>query len=101
MPYRLKRKINSVSKSFFNLKLTLAQQMTAFPNPASGTLHIQTEGEFQIGEMTIMDESSRINKHITLHDNEADIDVSELKPGLYFIKFLLDSTERVERIIIE
>ena len=84
-----------------NGSFTLAQQMTAFPNPASETLHIQTEGEFQIGEMTIMDESSRINKHITLHDNEADIDVSDLKPGLYFIKFLLDGTERVERIIIE
>ena len=80
---------------------SLTQQITAFPNPTSGMLHIQTEGDFQITEMTVMDESARVSKHVILQDNEANVDLSDLKPGLYFIKFMLDGRERVERILIE
>ena len=84
-----------------NGSFNLAQETTVFPNPTSNSIHIETRGEFQVKEMTFVDQSSKVSKQILLQDNKADVDVSDLKPGLYFVKYTLDGRERVERIIVE
>lgn len=90
-----------------HLKLSYAElrfnKLNCYPNPVhSGILHI--EGlEQKTRELSIYDVSGiRVMSLITSGQNSLDIDISNLKSGVYFLNFISeDGSSIVEKIIIQ
>ena len=68
--------------------LTISNKISIFPNPAKNYLHFKTEKQFEIFD--IMGKKQMLRKTHQLNAEsrkENVIDISNLKAGLYFIKF--------------
>ena len=66
----------------------IRNQITLYPNPATDVLHvcIPASGSRCQSHIDILDLSSNILFSHTLYDVTADLDVSRLAPGIYFLK---------------
>ncbi|MES2762779.1 MAG: T9SS type A sorting domain-containing protein [Bacteroidota bacterium] len=68
-----------------------------YPNPASNALKVSVPDDQKIDKINIID----ITGKIILSDNQETIDISDLKPGLYFIKVLTDKKEFKQKFVKE
>ena len=69
----------------FNSKNVLANSLLISPNPAKDFVNIQVENINQ--DIVITDTNGKIIKSIKANPSSIKIDVSEIKPGLYFVRF--------------
>ena len=56
-----------------------------FPNPVTHNFRIKTEGSNRVNEVKIFDMVGRLVKQIMSKNNPYDFNLSELKPGPYFL----------------
>jgi len=75
----------------------LNSNITLFPNPANGEIHIKNYIPAQIKGYTVMDISGKSIKQGKLHSNT--IDVSEMNKGIYIIKLKTNSGLIIDKII--
>ncbi|WP_299671432.1 T9SS type A sorting domain-containing protein [uncultured Polaribacter sp.] len=69
-------------------------QFTVYPNPAEREINLTTDGK--IKNIQIFDLSGRqIISHQPSIDNEASIDVSQMKKGMYVIQTVLESGKKI------
>lgn len=73
--------------------------VTCYPNPANDWLHITFSGNVSIEQVQIYDHIGR--KVLLVSLNYEKIDVSELKPGMYFVSVLTNKGRSVQKLIIQ
>lgn len=71
-------------------------QFSVFPNPASGSVQIQTESGF--ADVIIYNIAGQ---KVMSSFNETTIDISSLSKGLYFVEADLDGSRAVQKLIVE
>jgi uncharacterized repeat protein (TIGR01451 family) len=63
---------------------------TVYPNPAKDVLHLETKAEIGVKELNIYNILGQMVQVVTNPENNASIDVTNLKTGTYFIKVTTD-----------
>ena len=63
---------------------------TVYPNPAKDVLHLETKAEIGVKELNIYNILGQMLQVVTNPENNASIDVTNLKTGTYFIKVITD-----------
>jgi hypothetical protein len=63
---------------------------TVYPNPAKDVLHLETKAEIGVKELNIYNILGQMVLVVTNPENNASIDVTNLKTGTYFIKVTTD-----------
>lgn len=77
------------------IDINKAIHVTVFPNPANTNIFIDTDQLFdQIVISTIQGETLKIS------EMKNQLDVSDLKPGIYLIKFMSASNVQIQKIVI-
>ncbi|MES2515658.1 MAG: T9SS type A sorting domain-containing protein [Bacteroidota bacterium] len=74
-----------------------SDRFSVYPNPASEELKVSVPNNQTIDRIDIID----ITGKTVLSDDQETIDVSDLKPGLYFIKVVTDQNEYKQKFIKE
>ena len=70
-----------------------------FPNPVTHNFRIKTEGSNRVNEVKIFDMVGRLVKQIMSKNNPYDFNLSELKPGPYFLLIDTDLGSYKRKII--
>ena len=66
----------------------LEDALLLYPNPATHNLHLHFDGEqIRNGRCIISNVSGIVVKTVRCHENDWDINVSDLTPGLYFLRY--------------
>ena len=66
----------------------LEDALLLYPNPATHNLHLHFDGEqMRNGRCIISNVSGIVVKTVRCHENDWDINVSDLTPGLYFLRY--------------
>lgn len=73
--------------------------ITLYPNPAQNFLTIKTEGNFE--NYTILNELGQIIRTANIHENSFQINIGELRSGIYFILFRGNGVVATEKFIKE
>jgi uncharacterized repeat protein (TIGR01451 family) len=63
---------------------------TVYPNPAKDVLHLETKAAIGVKELNIYNILGQMVQVVTNPENNASIDVTNLKTGTYFIKVTTD-----------
>lgn len=64
-----------------------AQLVQVYPNPASQSINIKNSSEtIQIEFSEIIDQYGKLIATQTLHEDNAQINISNITPGLYFVR---------------
>ena len=73
------------------------------PNPASEVVTVTIENPYSSGSIRVFDLQGKTVMHQDLEENtmQYQLQVSELRPGHYFILTVLDGRNYTERLIIE
>lgn len=82
-----------------NLNENVLQNTTVYPNPVEDYLNI--EFPFLISEtnLEILDNLGKTVMHKSISNQNSKIDLSKLKPGIYFLKIEIDGVEKLTKII--
>jgi hypothetical protein len=75
-----------------------SQAISIFPNPNNGTFTISA---VENSELEITDINGRVIKHMMLTKAETEIELSNEKNGVYFVKFTKDGASAVKRVVIQ
>ena len=80
--------------------LTLNSLLSIYPNPAKNILHIKLP--LLIKETTLLDIMGRERLNIPSSATELNINLENIKPGMYFVKVQsVDGRNAVRRVVIE
>ena len=77
------------------------ENIAIYPNPASSNLNIVLSSQVRINSISILDIQGRLIKEITAIDsaNRAQVNISNLATGAYFISIKSDNSKIVKRFI--
>jgi len=80
-----------------------SSKVRIFPNPTSGNLTIQIPEENSYNNLLISNQLGQIvyNKNISQIETKIEADISNSKPGIYFVKLMGNSGIVTKKIIIE
>nr|WP_321221458.1 T9SS type A sorting domain-containing protein [uncultured Psychroserpens sp.] len=83
--------------------VTLADNISIYPNPVKNNLNIQTALNLQLESATIYDVRGRqvITQNLKASNTLNTIDVSLLQEGVYFIKINLDTISTTKKFIVK
>jgi len=81
--------IGTVEKNAFNM----------FPNPATDIVHIPVGEDHLAREIFIYDQGGK--EVLRQHMDEGPLNVSELKPGCYFVELRSKNTSRTSKLVIK
>lgn len=70
-----------------------------FPNPATDLLHVQWKGSTQAHDLSIHDAVGGLVKSGRMTGPNADIDISNMAPGLYFLTVISNGQELRSRFV--
>ena len=71
--------------------------LTIFPNPTNGPLHIQANTNIE--KVSVFDISGRLVKALEIDKEEASLDINSLNNGIYFIKIWIGQNYISRKII--
>lgn len=95
---------NSVNDLFVDSPIKLSQN---YPNPASSYTSISFSGRVgSNGKLLLLDENGKIisiiwDGELVKENNEANFDVSRMKPGIYFCKLENEMKTVVKKLVIQ
>ncbi len=69
-----------------------------YPNPASKVLNLKIENNIKTFKVEITDVSG---KHILNSENQSQIDITSLKPGVYFARVISADQQSTKKIIVQ
>ncbi len=87
--YSLTNVLSVVENDFLNFSV--------YPNPASERVYVSLKDSSSLESITVLD---TLGKYIT-STNDKYIDVSKLKPGVYFFKISLNNKEITTKIVVQ
>lgn len=81
----------------------LEQSLQIFPNPSQGMFTLNYNGEESLKKLELYSVTGQLLKVITLeaHTKSKDINISELKTGLYLLKIKSENAAAIKKIIIQ
>ncbi|MCF8364986.1 MAG: T9SS type A sorting domain-containing protein, partial [Bacteroidales bacterium] len=82
----------------------VSELIRVFPNPASGMVNIYypvTDGNNSTVSVTFTNTSGSVVMQEMMSGNKAEIDISNLQPGVYFVKFENKGSVDVKRLVIK
>ena len=80
----------------------LNSQLKVFPNPTNGIVNVSLGQDLGIAEIEITSLSGQVVKSETIENtNNASLDVSTLKSGVYILKLTADNRVGIKKLIIE
>ena len=85
--------------SITSIKAPDAYEISVYPNPAQNTIFINGIGDFKL--LTISDLSGSVLEQHNFSDNLAQINVSNLKPGLYILQISNQNGEIITKKFIK
>jgi uncharacterized delta-60 repeat protein len=99
--------VNGVRKSLLRITIpadvtsgrmaaTRESLLTAFPNPAAHSFSVDTEKEAQV---SVYNMNGMLLINTTVKTAEQQIDVTDLKPGRYVIKTIVDGETHVQHLV--
>jgi len=74
-----------------------ANDVRVFPNPAEGLLNVRAGAEMQ--SIRIMTATGQQLRYINLENNQQQIDISDLTPGLYYLLIEVDGELKPKRFV--
>lgn len=84
---------SSITTIFFN-------KIKVYPNPTTGLLHIDLPSDFSIDNLVILDILGQtVFENKTVLSKTIDLDLNQLKSGIYFIDFESNSTHFQRKIV--
>lgn len=92
--------LDTSSTSTFVKKLNQTSFVRLFPNPTNDYLNIEYKGDFTSISYTLYDLSGKIIFQGSIDKGVSVVDVSILKPGLYFIQLENDNINLNKQILI-
>ena len=73
-----------------------------YPNPASSTVTLSIEGNYNQSTFTVFDLTGKALLNGTMQGGEKKkISTGNLKSGMYFVRFQNDSYQKTETLIIK
>jgi hypothetical protein len=91
----------SITLSAFNEKSAPEQQITIFPNPTTGNIYVDIEG--QSFEAPARYELSSLQNGVVrngiLRSSKTGLDTENLQPGVYFIRVWTDDFQIIKKIV--
>ena len=72
------------------------KQLIVYPNPAYDMLKLHVDAEYIDGDLSIFDMQGRVIFESPIYDLNLTVDVTQLQPGLYFIR--VRNPQRKERV---
>lgn len=73
---------------------------SAFPNPTNGHLTVESS-KFPIKHIEVFDLSGRLLKKVTVNSLQANLQLEELRPSVYFLKVHTAMSSSLKRIILK
>ena len=80
-------------------ELTEKQHLDFYPNPVKDILYIDFSDQKNKEAIEITDATGRVIMNILVTEKSSQIDVSNLKPGLYFLKFKSENKTNTNKFI--
>ncbi|GEM_PF-7007572 len=74
-------------------------KIEAYPNPMQTTLNIEIEDKMIDGKLRIYNAIGNIVIKVDIEENKFEIDVSDLRKGIYFLMLEKGKSKRVIRLI--
>ncbi len=78
---------------------SFSQNFEVFPNPVSNIINVISKNNNAINELTISDVNGRVVKTIKNEDLDSEINIEELKSGIYFLKAISNSGSSTSKIL--
>ncbi|MDH7914032.1 FG-GAP-like repeat-containing protein [Winogradskyella sp. SYSU M77433] len=91
------QQLNIVEGSTLSLSEEAIDDINLYPNPTSGKLFINSNKTYE--KVLIYNTVGQKVKEIKFSKNESSIDMSSLKPGVYFLEVLGDISKQTFRIV--
>ncbi len=82
-------------------RVTSNNQVTVYPNPAKGIIHI--EGLLLNGttEITIIDMLGNTVKQVSINNNKISINIADLSEGVYFVNIRTDTNIVTKKVVVQ
>ncbi len=79
-------------------KLDAAKKVSVYPNPADSYFTVSITSDY---ELTVLDISGKIVKQISVSEAKNKVDISDLKQGIYLLKFSNEEGLFYDKIVVE
>lgn len=89
----------SVDTTELAINESFSQNFEVFPNPVSSKINVISKNNNSINELTIADVNGRVVKIIKNEDLDSEINIEQLKSGIYFLKVLSDLGSSTTKIL--
>ncbi|MCF6365306.1 MAG: T9SS type A sorting domain-containing protein [Bacteroidales bacterium] len=84
--------------SYIGVSILSTPEISIYPNPSKGLFTINTDADYKV---TISNISGKTIKEYFVNNHTLNINLKEIKSGIYFINFRNNSTVLTEKIIIK
>jgi hypothetical protein len=83
-------------------EMDMNEKIQIYPNPSSGKFTIKS-GSAELFEVFVYDSAGAavdVENQLHLHSGSAELDMSNMPPGVYIVKVLTDKGQKRERVVI-
>jgi len=78
---------------------SISMEIKVYPNPVLDKLNISFAKDFSNAKMQIVDALGKILISRNLYQSIYQVDFSNFKPGIYFVKILVDGHQEVFKVV--
>lgn len=93
--------VTTTVQNVAGIKENTITDFTIYPNPASGSVGILLNTAATSSEITIVDILGKVVQTGIINSNQADLDISSLKSGIYFITINNEGMKTTKKLIIK
>lgn len=93
--------VTTTVQNVAGIKENKTEDFTIYPNPASGSVSILLNTTVTSSEIVIVDVLGKIVQTKTINSNQSDLDISNLKSGIYFITINNEGMKTTKKLVIK
>lgn len=93
--------VTTTVQNVAGIKENKTEDFTIYPNPASGSVSILLNATVTFSEIVIVDVLGKIVQTKTIKNNQSDLDISNLKSGIYFITINNEGMKTTKKLVVK
>lgn len=93
--------VTTTVQNVAGIKENKTEDFTIYPNPASGSVSILLNATVTSSEIVIVDVLGKIVQTKTINSNQSDLDISNLKSGIYFITINNEGMKTTKKLVVK